>query len=295
MVSPPAPSIHHDFESPKDADSDDTVVDGPKWNADHVADDGAIPTDALALGTTTALVGGAGAAAALPATPEGYITVGDFVVPYYAKHVAAPTLRSVGTPYGGSSALSHHVAKPAGLAAGDLIVIPFTHRFGPLGLPDGFTDGLGQQTSGNWDIDVLWKIADSSDVAASDWNFTGPAYNGIELLAVALAFETAGEPLAEHAYASALSGLSGWDTAAIPVAVGSVLNPATGLVAAPAWANYPDIVWGDPVADIADPGDGVSVDLCVYVGSPIAASGASGAISNPQAAWAMALAVPYSG
>ena len=82
------PHIHHDFVSAKADGSDDTQVQPSAWDAPHVIDDKAIPTDKLDLGTNTALVGAAGAGAALPATPEGYIEVGDFLVPYYAKHVA---------------------------------------------------------------------------------------------------------------------------------------------------------------------------------------------------------------
>jgi hypothetical protein len=294
-MTAPEPHIHHDFVSAKSDGSDDTQVQPSAWDAPHIIDDKAIPTDKLDLGTNTALVGAAGAGAALPATPEGYIEVGDFLVPYYAKHVAAPTLRSVGAVGSWNSGTSRLIAKPAGLTVGDLVIIPFVHRWGGLGLPSGFADPLGQQTSGNWDLVFIWKIADSSDVAGSGFTFTGGNYNSIEQIGVALAFETAGEPIGAHSYSSALSGISGWTTAAIPIAVGSVLSTATGLVTAPSWANYSGITWGSPVVDFCDTVAAISFDFCVYVGSPISASGESGSISNPQSAWAMALAVPYSG
>jgi hypothetical protein len=74
---------------------------------------------------------------------------------------------------GGSGALSYSIAKPSGLAAGDLMIMSVAVEGDKSVLiPTGWTRRIVQQESSNFGICVFWKIATAADAAASSFTVT---------------------------------------------------------------------------------------------------------------------------
>jgi len=82
----------------------------------------------------------------------------------------AVTVQSVST--GTLSSTSNTVTKPSGLAVGDLMVaLLFKNHPSYLSFPSGWTN-LVRQVAGQHQIRVVYKVADSGDVAASTFTFS---------------------------------------------------------------------------------------------------------------------------
>ena len=90
--------------------------------------------------------------------------------------MAAVTFRSFAQTQAGT-ATSVVVTKPSGLAVGDIMVgtVAVTaSASGSTNHPSGWTDITGELSGGaNQKVRAFYKIADSADVAASDFTFTG--------------------------------------------------------------------------------------------------------------------------
>lgn len=74
------------------------------------------------------------------------------------------------------SGVSLAITKPSGLAVGDLMLAQFTVSSAAATItpPSGFVSTQANTASGSPDIksEIFWKIADSGDVAASDFTFS---------------------------------------------------------------------------------------------------------------------------
>jgi hypothetical protein len=69
--------------------------------------------------------------------------------------------------------------KPVGLAVGDLLIAAFyTDATGTVTMPSGFTNRFNVNPSGAMHLRVDWKVADSGDVAATNftWSWTGSVW-----------------------------------------------------------------------------------------------------------------------
>lgn len=94
--------------------------------------------------------------------------------------IGAPFYQSVATLDETASATSHVVGKPTGLAVGDLMMATVMHLSGSATFtpPSGFTL-IARTVSASIllpaALETFWKIADSGDVAASNFTFTSSA------------------------------------------------------------------------------------------------------------------------
>lgn len=87
----------------------------------------------------------------------------------------------------GSSAASFVPTKPVGLAAADLLLaIWYTDATGTVTMPSGFTNLFNINPSGSMHFRTDWKIADSTDAAATNftWSWTGSVWRVGALLRV---------------------------------------------------------------------------------------------------------------
>jgi hypothetical protein len=70
-----------------------------------------------------------------------------------------------------ASAATVVVTKPTGLAVGDLMVAHLYHSVQTITGLAGFTELINNSDGSDISGKILYKIADSSDVAASDFTF----------------------------------------------------------------------------------------------------------------------------
>jgi hypothetical protein len=273
------PSVHHDFESEKSASSDETEVDGPKWNADHDVDDGAIDAAMIDLSgaVTGTTVGAAGAAAALPDAPLGYVTLPGtaFLVPYYSPPDERPTLRSVGAPSFSSSGGTNTVAKPDGLTIGDVMIMAMFMKFnGGMGLPDDWTS-LVADDDNNLKVHLLYRIANADDVAGSGWEITGTGNQRCSACCAAFYDSAAPSAVGQAGATSTAGGLSGWTAPVVAIIFAANDFPfGSGALTDPAIANF------SPSWSVAADGtDGTDGELAVFVSDLLTPSAATGVFS----------------
>lgn len=118
--------------------------------------------------------------------------------------MAAPVLQStqVSTLANVAHGASVSVTKPTSLAVGDLMIACAVSNLGVLTLPSGFvslgTQGDGVVDSGQMVSELAWKIADSSDVAASTFAFSNNS--GVSRLSFAAISRITGASAASVSY-----------------------------------------------------------------------------------------------
>lgn len=103
-----------------------------------------------------------------------------------ASTVQPATFRSIQTASTSSSVNALSIAKPAGLVAGDLLIVGLfvtvndANAYGTIAYPSGFTQSATVQAyeNGYNKLFVAYKIATSSDVAATNFTFTHTPASG---------------------------------------------------------------------------------------------------------------------
>lgn len=139
-------------------------------------------TPSVALASPIRLTGGF-TVTPTAAMPSVEITELGFTVTPTVDGTAlgAPFWQSVGTVQSASSGTSIVIPKPSDLLVGELMLaFVMQAGLGNVATPTGWTAIRRTQRDGTLDciIESFWKIADSSDVAASDFTFTSDTNNG---------------------------------------------------------------------------------------------------------------------
>ena len=290
-MTAPEPNVHHDFVSAKEDGSDATQVQPSAWDAPHIIDDKSISTDALLLGTTATVVGGAGGAVALPATPLGYVQValaggGYAVVPFYPAHVDAADPDHFGAIVNDAETID--VPLPDNAVAGHLAMIFGCSYAGVPTPPSGWT-AIIDDTTGYCNLFAWVKNAQltSDDITAGVVALDGTNVSGVAL--EMMTFANATSVLAcfgkggSFTTASGIAG-SNYNPGSVPIVVACCTIGALTATSAPTMANV-------EVSEWTQGPNSTGAGLCAWVGSAIAtpadssdfsisASGPSGARSG---------------